>query len=182
VIKIILIGMKGSGKTTIGRLLAQRLHVAFIDADSEIEKMHQREKGEVLPFREIFSTYGATYFQTLDAESLRHIARGQEYTNFVFACGGRTPLQEENQQMLKELGTIIFLNVEKAVLLKHIFAQGTPAFFRYKDDPQRSLEELLQGRQPTYRALADIVIDISEEAPEQVVDSIIAELHIRDED
>ncbi len=180
--KIILIGMKGSGKTTIGKLLAQRLHSTFIDADNEIEKTHQREKGEVLSFREIFSTYGASYFQSLDAETLKHIARGPEYTDFVFACGGRTPLQEENQPILKGLGTIIFLNVEKTVLLKHISAQGTPAFFRYKDDPQRSLDELLQGRLPVYCKLADIIIDIGEEAPERVVDSIIAELRARGED
>jgi shikimate kinase len=180
--RIILIGMKGSGKTTIGTLLAQRLDVAFIDADSEIEKMHQRERGEALPFRELFKTYGAAYFQALDTQTLQHIASAATYTDFVFACGGRTPLQEENQEILKGLGKIIFLNVEKSVLLKHIFAQGTPAFFRYKDEPERSLDELLQQRLPIYQKLADNIVDIGEEGPEQVVESIMAELRDRGED
>ncbi len=180
--RIVLIGMKGSGKTTIGRLLAQRLRLTFIDADSELEKMHQRARGERLPFRELFKTYGAAYFQALETETLQRIAREPQYADIVFACGGRTPLQEENQPILKELGTIIFLNVENTVLLRHIMAQGTPAFFRYKDDPRRSLDELLRERLPAYTALADITVNIGEEPPERVVERIMAELRARGED
>ena len=92
---IVLIGMKGCGKTTIGKLLAERLQIAFIDSDTEIEKMHRRNRGEAIAFREIFRRYGEKYFHALDTETLKHIAREAGNTGFVFACGGRTPLQEK---------------------------------------------------------------------------------------
>src|SRR5947209_2815722 len=122
--RIIVLGMKGCGKTTIGTLLAERLQIPFIDSDTEIEKMHKRDRGEDIPFRQIFKKYGETYFHTLDTKTLKHI--GKEFGNrdFVFACGGRTPLREENQEILLRLGKIVFLNVERAVLLGRILAQG----------------------------------------------------------
>jgi shikimate kinase len=174
--RIIFIGMKGCGKTTLGSLLAERLQIAFIDADTEIEKMHKQECGETISFREIFRKYGAAYFHALDTRTLKHIANEFGNTDFVFACGGRTPLQEENQEILVGLGTIIFLYIEKAVLLKRILPQGIPAFFRYQDDPEKSLDELFKERLPIYRKLADITIDVSEGTSEDFIDTIMTEL------
>lgn len=173
---IVLIGMKGCGKTTIGKLLAERLQVPFIDSDTEIEKMHRRNSGEAMAFREIFRRYGEKYFHALDTETLKHIARDSGDTDFVFACGGRTPLQEENQEILPRLGKIIFLNVEKATLLKRILAQGIPAFFPYQDDPERSLDELLARRLPVYKKLADMIVDVGEAPAEEVVHAIVTGL------
>ncbi|HJT56863.1 MAG TPA: shikimate kinase [Ktedonobacteraceae bacterium] len=174
--RIVLIGMKGCGKTTAGALLAQTLQISFIDADVEIEAMHQREKGETLSFRQIFQSYGETYFQALDTRTLQHIARAYEKTNFVFACGGRTPLQEENQEILSRLGTIIFLNIDGAVLLKRILAQGIPAFFPYPDNPERSFDVLLMQRVPVYQRLANLIIDIGAETAQEIVRTILMEL------
>jgi shikimate kinase len=174
--KIILIGMKGCGKTTIGTLLAAKLQVPFIDSDTEIERTHQRERGEALSFRQIFKEYGEAYFHALDTRTLKHIAQEFGETNFVFSCGGRTPLQEENQEVLLGLGEIIFLNLEKSVLLKRVLAQGVPAFFPYPDDPERSFNELVTERLSVYKKLADRTLDIGEETPEEVVHSILTEL------
>lgn len=178
--RIVLIGMKGCGKTTIGRLLAEKLQVAFFDADAEIETMHARERDEVLSFREIFRKYGETYFQALDSRTLAHIAQASDRQDFVFACGGRTPLRPENQAMLRGLGNIIFLNVAKSVLLQRTLAQGIPTFFPYPHDPERSLDKLLTERLPVYKQLADWVLDIGEEAPASVVHAILAELKDHD--
>jgi shikimate kinase len=179
--RIILIGMKGCGKTTVGTLLAETLRIPFIDADTEIEKMHKRESGEALSVRQIFKQYGETYFQALDTRTLKHIANEFAHTGFVFACGGRTPLQEENQEMLRGLGKIIFLHVEKGVLLKRILAQGIPAFFPYQDDPERSLDELLTERVPAYKKLADLTIDAGEGTSEEVIHTILKELRAYDQ-
>ncbi len=173
---VLLIGMKGCGKTTIGSLLAETLRVPFIDADTEIERMHRKEKGEMLTFRQIFQRYGATYFHALDTRTLQHIARTFGKRDFVFACGGRTPLREENQEILARMGTNLFLNVDGTVLLKRILAQSMPAFFPYQDDPERSLHELLMQRVPVYKRLADLTIDIGEETAEEVVHTILREL------
>jgi shikimate kinase len=170
---IILIGMKGCGKTTTGTVLAKKLHIPFLDADTEIERRHKQEKGEAISFRQIFKQYGESYFNALDTRTLRHIAKEYGKTNFVFACGGRTPLQKENEGLLAELGTIVFLNIEKGVLLKRILAQGIPAFFPYQDDPEKSLDELLTQRVPLYKKLADITLDIGEETPEEIASYIV---------
>src|SRR5436305_12929005 len=127
--RIILIGMKGCGKTTIGTVLAEKLQVAFLDSDTEIERVHKGDRGEAISCRQIFKKYGEKYFHALDTRTLKHIAKEFGNADFVFACGGRTPLQEENEEVLSGLGKIIFLHVEKAVLLKRILAQGIPALF-----------------------------------------------------
>jgi shikimate kinase len=174
--RIIFVGMKGCGKTTLGKLLAEKLQIAFIDSDASIEKMHEQERGEAIPFREIFKKYGQKYFSALETKTLKHIAKEFGNTDFVFACGGRTPLQEENQEILSGLGKVFFLHVEKAVLLKRILAQGIPAFFPYQDDPDKSLDELLTERVPVYKKLADITIDIGEGTSEEVIHTILTEL------
>jgi shikimate kinase len=179
--RIVLIGMKGCGKTTVGRLLAATLHVPFIDADTEIERMHQRERGEVLPFRQIFRQHGEEYFQALDTRTLQHIARAFAGKAFVFACGGRTPLQEENQEMLARLGTMLFLRVDRAVLLKRILAQGVPPFFPYQDNPERSLDELLGQREPVYQKLANVTIEVGKETPAEIVQAMLRELGAYDQ-
>ncbi len=174
--RVIFVGMKGCGKTTIGRLLAKKMQVAFIDADAYIEKTYAQESGKELPFREIFKQYGDEHFHVLDTQALRNIAKEFARRDFVFACGGRTPLLAENQEILARLGTIIFLEVEKGVLLKRILAQGIPAFFPYQDDPARSLDELLTERAPVYKSIADITIDSSNGTAEETVTTILTEL------
>ncbi len=174
--RIIFVGMKGCGKTTLGRLLANKMQAPFIDSDAYIEKTFEQENGEALPFRAIFKQYGSEHFRVLDTKALKNIAKEFENRDFVFACGGRTPLLSENQEILSRLGTIIFLEVERVVLLKRILTQGIPAFFPYQDDPTRSLDELLSERVPVYRKVADITIDVSNGTPEDLVDTILMEL------
>ena len=178
--RLILIGMKGCGKTTLGRRLAERLHVPFIDSDAEIEQTHRRERGEALPFRQIFARYGATYFQALDARMLQGIAEEYAGRDFVLSCGGQTPLQEENRTVLKRLGTLVYLQVARDVLLQRILAQGVPASFPYPDDPARSLDVLLAQRQPIYAELADITLDTSNGATEELIAPLLTKLQEHD--
>jgi shikimate kinase len=174
--RIVLIGMKGCGKTTIGTLLAEKMQIPFIDADDEIEKTHRQESGEDISFREIFRKYGDEYFNALDRKTLKHLASEYGNTSFIFACSGRTPLQEANREILAGLGEIIFLHIEKAVLLRRLLARGIPAFFPYQDDPEKSLDELLVERLPTYKKLAARTIDVSVGTPEEFVTTIMAEV------
>ena len=178
---IILIGMKGCGKTTIGTLLAEKLQVPFIDADTEIEKTHSRETGEALSFRQIFKNYGAEYFRALETRTLQHIANEAGNKDFVFACGGQTPLREENQQILAALGKIVYLQVETDVLLQRILAQGIPAFFPYQDDPEQSLNELLEERLPTYKKLAQRTFDAGTGSADGVALAILGEIRSDDQ-
>jgi len=173
---IILIGMKSSGKTTIGRMVARKLGVRFTDMDAEIERLHGEQKAERLRFREIFQKYGSDYFRRLETAALQALCAARNEMPFVLATGGGLPLAEENQTLLKGMGTVVFLDVAQDVLLTRILAAGVPAFFPYPHDPARSLAELLAVRRPIYGALARITVACRSESPDAIADTIINQL------
>lgn len=179
---IVLIGMKGCGKTTVGTLLARSLSIPFLDCDAEIEKICQQEKGEMLPFRQIFARYGENYFHALELRALQHIAQESAKTRVVLSCGGGTPLYPANQEILHAFGKIIFLNVERDVLLGRILAHGIPAFFPYQDNPQKSLDVLLEERLPVYQRCADLTLNLAEDTPETIVSTILQEVRMHGAD
>ena len=174
--KIILIGMKSSGKTTTGTELSKKLNVNFIDADREIEKTHFKKKKEELGFREIFLKYGREYFRNLELETLERLSYDLKDSRFVLATGGGMPLNKSNQEILQKMGTVIFLDIDETVLLPRILSLGMPAFFPYPNDPQRSLSELLDVRRPIYTKIADMTIKFSIEFPETLVNQILSKL------
>ena len=173
---IILIGMKSSGKTTIGRILAQKLGLRFSDVDAEVERLHLKQTGEKLGFREIFKRHGKAHFRTLETAALQALSVAQSERPIVLATGGGLPLAEENRPLLRRMGIIVFLDVAQEVLLPRIVRGGIPAFFPYPEDPARSLAQLLAVRRPIYAALAHITVTCRSESQETVADSIIHQL------
>ncbi len=171
--KIILIGMKSSGKSTIGKILARKLGLGFTDMDARIERLHWEQKGEKLRFRDIFGKYGKDYFRSLETAALQALANDREEAPSVLATGGGLPLAEENRALLGGLGVVVFLDVHQDVLLSRILTGGIPAFFPYPDDPARSLAEILALRRPIYRALAHLTVECRAETPETIADRII---------
>ncbi|PDW04708.1 shikimate kinase [Candidatus Viridilinea mediisalina] len=169
---LILIGMKSSGKTSIGQVLAQRMGVAFIDVDQRLEAHYLQATGTQHTFRQILAQHGADYFRALEQTVLRALATELQTKRAVLATGGGTVLNAENRAILATMGQVIYLDVAEAVLLPRIIAGGIPAFFPYPDDPERSLHELLATRRPIYLAMADRVIAYSNEAPEIVAEWI----------
>lgn len=170
---IILIGMKACGKSTVGKLLAQKLGIEFIELDQEIEKDHLTNKKEKLEFREIFKKHGTKYFRDLESEILEKISREKKSKKFILSCGGGTPLDENNQKILKKLGKVIFLDTDKEILLPRILKHGVPSFFPYPGDPKKSLDELLKKRKPIYEKIADRIISFTNESPEELVIKVI---------
>ncbi len=174
--KIILIGMKSSGKTTAGRLLARSLGVRFIDMDAEIERLHAEQKGERLPFRDIFKRHGGEYFRAIETAALRALVGALREESYVLSTGGGLPLAEENRELLRGMGTIVFIDVREDVLLERIVSRGIPAFFPYPDDPRRSLDEILAARRPVYSSLAAVRVECGAEAPEVNAGKILRQL------
>src|SRR6266487_1956549 len=129
--RIIFIGMKGCGKTTLGTRLAERLHIPFIDSDAEIERTHRQERDETLTFRQIFARYGAAYFRALDMRMLQRIARAYGRGDFGLSCRGQTPLQKENQDVPARRATIRYPQAGTDVLKGKILASLLPARPRY---------------------------------------------------
>jgi shikimate kinase len=110
--KIYLIGMPGSGKTTLGRQLAAALLTPFVDLDKEIEK---REGKSV---QQIFAEHGEDYFRQIEAAILREWSGSNE--NFVMATGGGTPCFYEGMQVINQSGLSIFLDATISTLLSRL--------------------------------------------------------------
>ena len=173
---IVLIGMKASGKSTLAKELVEQLNVESIELDDEIEKLFLTENGEKLSFREIFLKKGRDYFRKLENKTLKKISLQIKNKSFVLSCGGGTPLLPENRTILKKLGKIFFLDTDRNVLMARILKMGLSAFFKDKDNPEKSLNDILKVRRHWYEKTADIVVNIKNENPSEIANKIIDKL------
>ena len=166
---IYLIGFMGSGKTTVGRLLAQRLHWAFVDTDVQIESV----TGRTIP--ELFARIGEAGFREIEHEVLRTVT-GK--TRQVVALGGGAPLRSDNWQMIRSTGRTVYLSVPIDVLWSRLRrVRDRPLIAGYTGEALRQrIAALLEQREPLYRR-ADIVIACAYHPPEVIVQMIVQRLH-----
>jgi shikimate kinase len=143
---IYLVGMPGAGKSVVGRELAGRLGVPFIDLDTEIE----RTAGASVP--EIFAARGEAAFRALEADAL--VEAGTQ-DPAVVSCGGGVVLEPANRITLRATGITVFLDVP----LDQLRARVRPAADRPLIHAAGDLERLLQEREPLYREFAAHVVD-----------------------
>ena len=157
-----LVGMMGSGKTSTGRPLAERLGYGFVDADAVIEQA----AGCSIP--EIFEREGETGFRTIEHQVLSAISQRH---SLVVATGGGVVTQRENWGLLHS-GIVIWLDVVQEQLLKRLQADSTVRPLLQTEDPALALSQLLAERQPLY-AEADLTVVINDETPDTVADGIL---------
>lgn len=165
--RIVLLGMMGSGKSTVGRALATRLNVPFRDTDQLLEY----RLGRHIP--QIFQLYGEDAFRSHETSVLR----GLEPLDSVTATGGGIVLREENWPELRRLGTTVFLNAYPEVLIKRLDQSSRKRPLLAQDDWESKLRELLAKRLPLYLQ-ADITVDVKDEEIESVVEEIIKCLNL----
>lgn len=162
---LVLIGLMGVGKTTVGRRLAKRLDLPFIDADEEIEKAAD------LTVSEIFDRFGEDYFR--DGER-RVITRLLEDGRQVIATGGGAFMNEETRELILSKATTIWLNADIDVLVNRVGRRDTRPLLK-NGDPETILRSLAIKRNPIY-ALAHLHV-ISNDAPHDLtVENIIKAL------
>ena len=159
---VYLVGMPGSGKSTVGAELAGRLGVPFIDLDLEIE----REQGRSVT--EIFDTEGEAGFRALEARAL---VAASTHDPAVIACGGGVVLEPANRVTLRNTGTCVYLDVSLDVLEARVEPDADRPLIRSQGD----LSRLLEIREPLYREFAAHVVDGSGD-PGEVADAIVEEL------
>jgi shikimate kinase len=159
---VYLVGMPGSGKSTVGGELAGRLGVPFVDLDAEIE----RREGRTIA--EIFASAGEAAFRALEAKEL---VRAATRDPSVVACGGGVVLEPANRITLRNTGTCVFLDVPIDVLRERVRPSEERPLIRHAGD----LDELLAQREPLYREFAGHVVDGSGD-PGSVADAIVEEL------
>ena len=157
-----LVGMMGSGKTSTGRPLAERLGYGFVDADAVIEQA----AGCSIP--EIFERDGEAGFRSLESQVLSAISQRH---SLVVATGGGVVTEPENWGVLHS-GIVIWLDVVPDQLMQRLKADSTVRPLLQTADPEADLKALLNKRQPLY-AEADLTVVINDETPDAVADGIL---------
>src|SRR5690349_5904253 len=164
---IVLVGMMGAGKSSIGRRLAQRLNLPFVDADAKIEEAHA---GVTIP--EIFATYGEPYFRSGEQ---RVIARLLDSGPQVLATGGGAFMNAETRAGVREKGISVWLKAEFDVLMKRVKRRSTADRPMLQGDPAQRIRHLMGERYPVY-AEADVTVMSRDVSHEVIVAEIVAEL------
>jgi shikimate kinase len=166
---IVLVGMMGAGKSTIGRRLSARLRLPFLDADNEIETAHA---GMTIP--EIFAAYGEPYFR--DGEA-RVIARLLDSGPAVLATGGGAFMREDTRGRIGEKAVSIWLKADAEVIMKRVKRRPNRPLLQTAD-PAATVGRLIEEREPVYRN-ADITIWSRDVPHEKIVDECVDALHAR---
>lgn len=162
---IVLIGYRGTGKSTVAKILGERLGQEVMSTDEEIVK----EAGQSIP--QIVEKLGWDHFRELETQTCRTL---QDKTNVVIDSGGGLILKEENVTILKGNATFFWLTADVPTIVKRISAgtqrpslSGTKSFVE-------EIEDVLKERTPKYQAAADHIIPTDRKSPHQIADSILS--------
>ncbi len=166
---IVLVGMMGAGKSTIGRRLSARLQLPFLDADTEIELAHA---GMTIP--EIFAAHGEPYFR--DGEA-RVIARLLGAGPCVLATGGGAFMREETRNRIRDMAVSIWLKADADIIMKRVKRRADRPLLQTAD-PAATVARLIGEREPVYQH-ADLTIWSRDVPHEKIVDECIDALHAR---
>ncbi|MGA2792358.1 MAG: 3-dehydroquinate synthase [Roseiarcus sp.] len=162
---IVLVGMMGAGKTSVGRRLAARLNLPFVDADAEIEA------GAQMSVPEIFERFGEPYFREGERKVLaRLLAEGQK----VLATGGGAFMNEATRRRIAESGVSVWLKPDFEVLMRRVRKRSNRPLLKTAD-PEATLRRILEERSPVY-AMADLTFEPRDGPHDLVVEAIVAKL------
>ncbi len=160
---IVLVGMMGAGKSSIGRRLAGRIGIPFVDADAEIEQ------AAVMSISEIFAAYGEPYFRAGEA---RVIARLLDQGSQVLSTGGGAFMNAETRARIRDKGISVWLKADIEVLARRLRRRSDRPLLK-TEDPDATLSNLLAERDPIYGE-ADLTVMSRDIAHETIVDEIVA--------
>ena len=161
-IRIVLIGAPGSGKSTIGAALSKKLALDFVDTDQLIEV----REGKAIT--DIFVVDGEPYFRAIELETLKHVLTMQ---NVVISLGGGAPISEQAQQELRSsVSMVIFLDVSLATAAPRVgFNRDRPLLL---GNPRAQWQALSDKRRPIYEALADVSIKVDDMSVAEIISKI----------
>ena len=165
---IVLVGMMGSGKSSIGRRVAGRLGIPFVDADTEIEI------AAGMTIADIFALRGEAEFRSGEARVILRLLEGGPR---VLSTGGGAFMNPDTRTAIAAKGISIWLNAELDVLMKRVRRRQDRPLLK-TDDPAATLRKLIEERYPTY-ALADLTVESRDVPHDRIVDEIIRALAAR---
>ncbi len=163
---IVMVGMMGAGKTAVGRALATRLNVPFLDSDAEIELAAN------MTIPEIFARDGEPFFRTKEAQVIQRLLENERG---VLSTGGGAFMAEGNRRMITEKGVSVWLDAGLDLLWQRVRHKNTRPLLR-TPDPKATLTRLYDDRVPVY-ALADLRVDVQpgfsiEDTVDRVIDAL----------
>ncbi len=162
---IVLIGFMGSGKSSVGRLIAGRLGFQFVDTDALIV---QRAGMEIA---QIFAREGEERFRDLETAALESLAHRERC---VIATGGGVVLRERNRELLRELGFVVLLTASEEVIFERV-SRNTKRPLLQTENPRATVSAMLAARQPAYAAAAQWTLDNSTLSHASTAEAVIAE-------
>ncbi len=162
---IVLVGLMGAGKTTVGRRLAQRLELPFVDADAEVEAA----AGLTIP--EIFEAHGEPAFRDGERKVIARLLDGGAQ---VLATGGGAFMDPDTRARIAQSGISVWLKADLDVLMRRVGKRPTRPLLE-SDDPRAVMEKLMHERNPVY-AQADIALETGDGPHEDVVERLVTEL------
>ncbi|MEO7372227.1 MAG: shikimate kinase [Ilumatobacteraceae bacterium] len=161
---LVLVGLMGSGKTTVARIVADRLGRQVIDSDIVIEKLTGRT------VREIFADDGEAAFRSFETAALLEALARTEPA--VIAAAGGVVLREENRRALKEsTAKVVWLCATPGVLVDRVMSGAHRPLL--DDDPAGTLQRMYDTRQPLYREVADAIVLVDNRTPIEVVEAVL---------
>ena len=160
---IYLIGMMGSGKSTVGKTLSEKMHKPFVDLDTEIEKAAGKS------ISEIFDIDGEEQFRKMETKQLK------QYSESIVACGGGIVLKDENREFINENGIAILLLATMGELTQRLSNSGNRPLLA-DDNTEEALTKLWMERQIDYLETANFTIETDGKNPDELTEEIL--LHI----
>lgn len=161
---IVLVGPMGAGKSTIGKVLAGLLHVPFFDSDRVIEE----RTGADIPW--IFDMEGEEGFRQRESAVLADLLK---QNSCVIATGGGIVMREDNRQLLKESGSVVYLTASTEQLVERTYKDKKRPLLQV-DDPEAKIRELIELRDPLYREVSDVIVATDRRSPKTVAQEIIS--------
>jgi len=163
---IVLIGMMGAGKSSVGRCLARRIKLILHDTDEiVVSKLG-------LPVPQIFAKHGEDKFREAETDALRSLA-GMERA--IIVTGGGIVLHEENIDILKRLGVVVWLDAKRETLFKRASHSGNRPLLQ-SQNPRKAFAQILQARWPLYAKMAHLRVDTSVLTDEEVAVAILSKI------
>lgn len=162
---IVLIGFMGAGKTTIGRCLARALGAEFLDTDELIEE----DTGKKIA--EIFALEGEESFREMETRLLKKL--GKRKQPFVLSAGGGMPVRKENRELLRSLGTVVYLEASKETIVKRVSGDCTRPLLQ-GEDLEKKVTDLMSLRERIYRETAHRIVQTDEKTQEELA-SVLAD-------
>jgi shikimate kinase len=160
-VNVILTGLRGTGKSSVGKLLAQRLGFTFVDTDTLIEELAASRIAEIVV------QHGWEHFRALERQVVTHVAATDRH---VVAAGGGTLIDEENARLLKRRGVVVLLVCELPILQHRIALESNRPSLTGQGPAEVELAQVWEARWARYHAVADVMYDVSAESANVVED------------